>query len=237
LVKRLSINRKTETLDPFAKLSKLRHSCIKTFLESSKIRQKLGIDEEVHAAIVNDPAAVERLRAAAQQTLNALVEKVRLSSIKSYETREHLFDVQFNPSGEKLFVATKGMRVFDWNDLLAANEDAPPPELSLEAPNHEPADPNSRPYAYSVRFDARRNLLLSSSLAGTIQYLNTENGQSGTLLKLPDEVSIWRLELTTDGGALCCHCGSRPSAKSLNEKFSSVQVWNYPALCQAAGLG
>ena len=128
------------------------------------------------------------------------------------------------------------MRVFDWDKLLSANIDAPAPELSVDAPRDDEKDLNSRPLAYSVRFDPERNLLLSSCLAGTIQYLNIKNGQSGTLLRSLEEASIIRLELTSDRKALCFHCISRPRAKDRNNGLNCVQIWNYPALCKAAGL-
>jgi hypothetical protein len=89
---------------------------------------------------------------------------------------------------------------------------------------------------YCVRFDPERNLLLSSCLAGVIQYLNVNNGQSGTLLKLPDEVCVCHFELTSNRQALCCHCSSRPKVRNQNKTANYLQVWNYPALCKGAGL-
>lgn len=238
LIKTLWINRRMETLDPFARDSKgiLIRTCLKTFLENPKIRQKLGVDAELHAAILKDPNVIEKLNVDAQQKIKSMVEKVRSSALRSFETKEHIFDVRFSPNGEQLFIASNGMRVFDWNKLLSANEDAPAPELSVDAPKDDEDNPNSRPLAYSVCFDPDRNILVSSCLAGIIQYLNVTNGQFGTLLKPPGEVSIWRLELTHDKQALCCHSGSRPSIKNQNKRESCVQVWNYPALCKAAGL-
>jgi hypothetical protein len=72
------------------------------------------------------------------------------------------------------------------------------------------------------------------TLAGVIQYLNVKNGQSRTLLKLPDEASVLGLELTDDRGALCCYCCTRPKLENIRKKRENfVQVWNYPALCKA----
>ena len=236
LIKKLWINRGMETFDPFAKDSKgiLIRTCLKTFLDNPKIRQKLGVDAELHAAILQDPNAVEKLNVDAQQKIKSMVEKVRSSSLKSFERKEHIFDVRFSPNGEQLFVASNGMRVFDWNKLLSANEDAPAPELSVDAPKDDENDPNSRPLAYCVRFDPERNLLLSSCLAGVIQFLNIKNGQSGTLLKIPEPVTAWRLELTGDRKALCCYCADQPPKNYY--KGHRLQIWNYPALCKAAGL-
>ena len=211
LIKRLQINRRIEKLDRWRKLS----------------------DKQVVEKYLQNPEQLKRLRLSSPQQIESWVAENRF--IK-FETREHLFDVRFGPTGEQLFIAGNGMRVFDWKKLLSANEDAPAPELSIDAPRDDDNDPNSRPLAYSVRFDPKRDILLSSCLAGVIQYLNIKNGQSGTLLKPPGELTVWRLELTSDGQALCCQCANRPRAKDLNNKYNCVQIWNYPALCKAAGL-
>ena len=161
LIKTLWINRRMETLDPFARDSKgiLIRTCLKTFLENPKIRQKLGVDAELHAAILKDPNVIEKLNVDAQQKIKSMVEKVRSSALRSFETKEHIFDVRLSPNGEQLFIASNGMRVFDWNKLLSANEDAPAPELSVDAPKVDEDNPNSRPLAYSVWFDPDRNIL------------------------------------------------------------------------------
>lgn len=237
LIKKLSVNRRMESLFATFPKDAMIRACLKSFLDNPKIRQSLGISPEHQAAILQDPKTIESLGAETQQKIKSLLEKVQSNSRMSHETKESIFDVCFSPDGGQLFVASKGIRVFDWNKLLLANEDAPAPELSVDAPRDDENDPNSRPLAYCVRFDPVRNLLLSSCLAGVIQYLNIKNGQSGTLLKPPDEeLSIWRLELTSDGKALCCHCAIRPSAKNLNKRLNYLQVWNYPALCKAAAL-
>jgi hypothetical protein len=169
--------------------------------------------------------------------LNAMIEKVRQKSRLSFESKEQPFDVRFHPNGEQLFVATKGIRVFAWTALLSATGDTPPPEHSLDAPIDDESDPNSRPLAYCVRFDPERNLVLSSCLAGAVQYLNVATGKSGVLLKAADKVGIWRLELTSDMRAICCHCNTHPKVRPRSAAISFVQVWNYPALCEAAGIG
>jgi hypothetical protein len=238
LIKQLWINRKMETFDPFAETYKegFVRSCLKEFLKNPNLMEKLGISSETRSEILRDPKAIGQLSIEAQRKIELLFEKVRARSRISFETKEKLFDVRFHPNGEKLFVASNGMRVFDWNALLSANGDAPAPKLSVDAPRDDETDPNSRPLAYCVRFDQDKNLLLSSCLAGVVQYLDLASGKSGVLLKPLGEMGIWRLELTSDKQALCCHCSDRPRAEDRNKRFTCVQVWNYPALCKAAGI-
>lgn len=239
LLKKLAVNRRIETIDPFARDASgvLAHACLKEFLKNPQVRKKLGVDAESHAAIVQDPKAVEKLPTEVQQKIKALLEKVRKNMRRTMETQDQVFDVRFHPNGEQLFIASAGMRVFDWNKLLSADNDTPQPEYSVDAPIADESDPNSRPLAYCVRFDSERNLLLSSCLAGVIQYLEVKRGRSGTLLRLPDAVMVWRLELTDDRTALCCFCGTRPTRENIQKQRENfLQVWNYPALCKAAGL-
>ncbi len=235
VIKKLCVGRRMKKLDLFQKGSEASviQTILTTFLENENIRKQLNIGPELHAAILQNPKAVDQLSPEAQQKLNSMMEKARFVS---FETKENLFDVQFSPTGEQLFIASNGMRVFDWSKVLSAEKDAPPPVYSVDAPRDDENDPNSEPLAYCVRYDPGRNLLLSSCLAGVIQYLNVNNGQSGTLLKLPDAVSVWHFELTSDRQALCCHCISRPKIRNQNKRVSCLQIWNYPALCKAAGL-
>ncbi len=236
VVKKLWVNRRMEKLDLFQKGSEatMIQTALTTFLENEKIRKHLNIGPELHAAILQNPKAVDKLSPEARQKINSMMEKARFVS---FETKENLFDVQFSPTGEQLFIASNGMRVFDWRELLLAEKDAPAPVYSVDAPRDDENDPNSRPLAYCVRFDPKRNLLLSSCLAGVIQYLNVNNGQSGTLLKLPDEVCVWHFELTSDRQALCCHCSSLPKIRNQNKRVNYLQIWNYPALYKATGMG
>lgn len=191
-------------------------------------------DDTVARKLSQNPEKLKKMGVKSQKELELWIKQKRFLS---FETQEHVFDLRFSPDGKQLFVASNGIRVFDSEKILAAKDDTPPPELSVDAPRDDENDPNSHPLAYSIRFDSARNLVLSSCLAGVIQYLNLATGRSGTLLKVPGEMGIWRLELTANGQVLCCHCGVRPKQRGDNKSPQCIQIWNYPALCKAAGLG
>jgi hypothetical protein len=191
-------------------------------------------DDAVARKLSQNPEKLKRLGIKSQKELESWIKEKRLLR---FETQEHVFDVGFGPDGKQLFVASNGIRVFDWEELLASEGDTPPPQLCVDAPTDDANDANSRPLANCVRFDSERNLVLSSCLAGVIQYLDLATGRSGTLLKAPGEMGIWRLELTADGKALCCHCGVRPQQMMHDNKSTQcIQIWNYPALCKAIGI-
>ncbi len=214
VTKTLRVNRRMEKIDRWPKLS----------------------DDAIAQKLKQNPEALKKLGIKSQEELESRIKKERFIT---FERQEQVFDLGFSPDGKQLFVASDGIRVFDWEKILAAQDDTPPPEFFVNAPKVDDNDLNAKPYAYSVRFDPRRNLLLSGCLAGTVQYLSPATGRSGTLLKVPGEVAITRLELTADGKALCCHCVSglgRHRSRGNNEGSDYLQIWNYPALCQAAGL-
>jgi WD40 repeat protein len=193
-------------------------------------------DDVVAQKLIQNPEKLKKMGVKSQKELESWIKEKRFLT---FETQEQVFDLGFSPDGTQLFIASKGIRVFDWEKILAAKDDAPPPQFCVDAPKDDEYDPNSRPLAYSVRFDPERNLVLSGCLAGTVQYLSLATGHSGTLLEVPGEMAIGRLELTTDGKALCCDCAVRPRRKDrLNDERSPcLQIWNYPVLCKAAGLG
>jgi WD40 repeat protein len=211
VVKKLAAHRKTEKLERWRGLT----------------------NDQVMEKLRENPQKLKKAGLESKEDLESWINQKRWFS---FESQESIFDVRFSPDGKGLFMASTGMRIFDWNEVLSAEKNLPPPRFFVDAPRDDENDPNSHPLTYSIRFDPERKILLSSCLAGTIQYLNIENGNSGTLLKIPGEVTSWRLELTTDGKALCCQCASRPSIRDVTNRFNRVQVWNYPALCAAAGL-
>jgi hypothetical protein len=214
VTKSLRVNRRMEKIDRWPKLS----------------------DDAIAQKVKQNPEALKKLGIKSQQELESRIKKERFIT---FEKQEQVFDLGFSPDGKQLFVASDGIRVFDWEKVLTAQYDTPPAEFFVNAPKVDENDLNAKPYAYSVRFDSKRKLLLSGCLAGMVQYLSPATGRSGTLLKVPGEVAITRLELTADGRALCCHCVSglgRHRSRGNNERSDYLQIWNYPALCKAAGL-
>jgi WD domain, G-beta repeat len=145
-----------------------------------------------------------------------------------------VMDLSFAAGGDKLLLASDGRtRGFDWASMLSSGPELPEPILVLNSPavsgNFDTA------LTYGARSDPSRNLVLSCCLAGVVQYLDLKTGKSGTLLKIPGSVSIWRIELTNDQAALACYCADHPPTKGYYSGWRLL-VWNYPALCKAAGL-
>jgi WD40 repeat protein len=235
IVRMLSVNRRTEMLDPFAidATGEVVRSCLETYLANDKIRAKLKIDPEQHAALLKDPKVVETLRPEVGERIKAYLEKVRVACLLPQEKSESAFDLRFDMEGRRMFMASEGIRVFDWDKVLSSTSDVFPPALRVDSPPLD--EPMSSNFTYCVRLDPQRNVLISSCLSGDIQFLDLQNGRSGVLFKLPGGVMARQFEITKDLQALCLGCSDRPSRRS--DRNHHLEVWNYPALCKSAGLG
>ncbi len=150
------------------------------------------------------------------------------------------FSLKFSLDGSLLFCATtRGLRVLDWDKVLAAERATPSPRFSASpAPLESPLKPSeARDYInfiYDVVLDQSRNRLLFCGVEGALRYFNLADSKTGVLFKPPGASSIWRLQLSPDREFICCFC--TPSIDDRNKKSNSIRVWNYQRLCAAAGL-
>ena len=87
---------------------------------------------------------------------------------------------------------------------------------------------------YDVVLDDKHNRLLFCGIHGVIRFLNLNDGTTGILVDPPGKSPMYKLELSHDRKYICCVCCS--AFKDRKHKPPRLQVWNYPALCEAAGL-
>jgi hypothetical protein len=138
-----------------------------------------------------------------------------------------------------LFCATTaGLSVLSWSELLEASEITPKPVYFVRpCPAAEPFVLDDRHYAnfvYDVVLDEAQNRLLFCGIEGVLRFLNLDDGSAGILLDPPGKTPIWRLQLSPDGKFISCLC--LPPREERDKQSSRIQVWNYSALCHAAGL-
>ncbi len=150
------------------------------------------------------------------------------------------FSVKFSSDGRLLFCATtRGLRVLEWDKVLAAEKTTPPPLYTTSpAPLESPMKPHEQNdyvnYVYDVAVDETRGRVLFCGIEGTIRYFNLNDSSTGVLFKPPGRDSIWRLQLSADREFICCHC--TPALDDRNKKPQRIQVWNYRRLAAAASL-
>jgi WD40 repeat protein len=150
------------------------------------------------------------------------------------------FSLKFSPDGRLLFCGTtRGLRVLEWEKVLAAEKSTPAPlfaasPMPLESPLKPSEQRDYVNFIYDVEFDQIRNRLLFCGIEGTIRFFNLNDGSTGILLKPPGSNYIWRLVLSPDREHICCVC--TPSTEDRNKKPNRIQVWNYRILRTAASL-
>lgn len=143
--------------------------------------------------------------------------------------------VTFDPEGKLLCCATDaGIRVYDWEEFLLAEKMAPRPLFTVNASSitieSAFASQSIPATAQTLVVDPEGNHLLSGGMAGSIDYLDLNNGVHGTLLEIPGRPFITELILSRDGSALCSV--TRPGnfdESSINAGLE-VYVWDHRSL-------
>ena len=150
------------------------------------------------------------------------------------------FSLKFSTDGRLLFCATtRGLRVLEWDGVLAAEKSTPTPvfgasPMPLESPLKPSEQRDYINFVYDVEFDEPRNRLLFCGIEGAIRYFNLNDASTGILLKPSGDNYIWRLQLSPDREHICCVC--IPSADDRNKKSNRIQIWNYRKLRASGGL-
>jgi hypothetical protein len=85
-----------------------------------------------------------------------------------------------------------------------------------------------------VPVDSVQRRILFAGLEGKVKFANVADERIGDLLSPPIKRPFWELQLTPDrtalvGTAVVLEPGGKPQP-------SCFQIWNYKALCEAAGL-
>ena len=155
--------------------------------------------------------------------------------------------VLFSQNGRLLFCVTdKGLRIFDWEPLLASAEESPAPRfrLDLETPDFDASAWKGAGIAeawkkhdrlrqqkkiFALAEDPRRNLLLFGTGGGKIGAVDLETGSDRTLLTIPGEMMVSDMGLSTDGAVL--YTKLRPASVEVGLKNRSrLLLWDYDRL-------
>jgi hypothetical protein len=148
--------------------------------------------------------------------------------------QEKVFQLRFDPSGERLFLATMGgVRVYSWADVLNAEGDLRP-ILAVDVPTTIAETDRGlierRGYVYCLEHDPDRDHLLFAGLDGRVHRLDLDSGRSDVLLEPPARPSINHLSLTRDRATLAVVSIAYPFENGRNRRGPWLQFWNYAAL-------
>ena len=166
------------------------------------------------------------------------LEETRARMARHFLPKQSLASLSFGSSGNYLFCGTTaGLCVLEWEKILAANDLSPVNPLIFVKSEQWPPDSvltgSQRVMAVAVDSPGRR--ILFADQEGKIRFANTTDNRIGDLLVSPVRGSFYHLELTQDRSALVGTLWI-PHKKGNKQEPSRFQIWNYPALCQAAGL-
>ncbi|HEV2438085.1 MAG TPA: hypothetical protein VG077_18985, partial [Verrucomicrobiae bacterium] len=161
----------------------------------------------------------------------------RARSARHFLPKQNIRSLKFSVSGKHLICGTTaGVCILSWDQILATQDmtsirpvafaKAEPLERDDGMPDHQ--------LIYAVPLDAKKERILFTGLEGKIRFYNVRERRVGDLLVPPFRWPLWRLELTPSRTTLVATAflpkvGGKPEPP----KF---QLWNYPALCQAAGI-
>ena len=203
------------------------------WLFEPEVRKRLVLSDIEIEAIFQDSNNLQKINPVAR---NEIEERIRPFRVTTRGVPDHITDISFSPSGNSLFVACSGLRVFDWQLVLGTENQMPNAKFEADAPYREGTGDDFPPFVSAANYDQTRNLILCGSNDGMIQYFDLRTGKAGILLKLFDAFAVWSLKLSNDRKILVCHCVENPNRQNQLKQASFLQVWNYPALLHAAGI-
>ena len=166
------------------------------------------------------------------------------SSGKGGCSREGVNQLEFDPSGDRLFAATEGgLRVYLWRECMEASAEMPPPILAVDAEEwvHKTADGMLSVGGAVSRsaHDPDRDWLLFGGADGRLRYLDLASGHADTLLEPPGLRPIGKLAFSRDRTVLGASCGTDmiedASARPMRCSSSAVQFWDYRAVRERVG--
>ena len=167
------------------------------------------------------------------------MEDARIRMERHFLPKQNIFSLGFGALGNYLFCGTTaGLCVLAWDKILAATDKG-----SIDPIAFVPAEQRVREggvqgsqLIYAVPADSAGKRILFAGLEGKAKFVNFADGRIGDLLSPPVKRPFRQLELTPDRRSLVGTAIPKPEAKGNKREPSCFQIWNYKALCAAAGL-
>jgi hypothetical protein len=148
---------------------------------------------------------------------------------------EKVFGLRFDPSGERLALATMaGVRVYPWRDVVGADGDLPRPALAVDVAGTMVAARRGVVHLggciYDLEFDTDRDRLIFAGLDGRVRFLDLPSRRSGILLEPPAHPPIHRLVLSRDRSALALIASPDMHVRGRSRRGPLLQFWDYQAI-------
>ena len=154
--------------------------------------------------------------------------KMSIPWMEESATSRPTYRLAFSESGKFLFSsADMALRVYDWEGLLASNENSPEPLHRLDLLPSYPTSSGaeSKGLILTLTEDAAAHLLLLGTHGGKIGVLDLETGRARLLLNIPGAEPIDVMALSRDRTALFVLC-----RKDRKGRAGHFMVWDYAKL-------
>jgi hypothetical protein len=179
---------------------------------------------------------LEKMRISMQEQQRRMAEARNRPGVESEAIKgsEQSASLLCSPDGRWLFCGTdRGLRVYDWAELLAAKEITPPPRHRVDiAPVTVETESGPMPMdgrVQALAFDPTANRLLFAAVDGVIRCLDLSGGLHRTLLEIPSKTPVYQMEHSSERQYLCC------TTYEMHRNHNgppTLQVWNYSRLAE-----
>ena len=165
------------------------------------------------------------------------IDQTRVQMSRHFLPKQGVFSLSFGSLGNYLLCGTvSGLCVLAWEKVLAASDMTSIDPLAFVAAEPLVRDDGTQDnqLIYAVPVDSVKRRILFAGLEGKARFVNISDGRIDDLLAPPIRRPFWRLELTPNRLALVGSAIAKPQRNK--REPSCFQIWNYKALCTAAGL-
>jgi|GEM_PF-3020478 len=215
-------------------ISQMEASLEQTVEQASKMMQRSAAkasEEEIEGLKARVREQMEQQIAALREQQKQLASG-QLPTVPQYGN-ERPFRLGFARSGSLAWCATdKGLRVYDWQAVLAATPEMPSPVMQFE-----PTGNGEHGLPLSLIYDATEaadDAIVFGGLSGVLYRLDLKSGETRQLLQPPEGGALMHLAMTRDGRCLgMTTCPGFPSIGGGGAKQTQVwQVWDYAKLTE-----
>ena len=145
------------------------------------------------------------------------------------QSAEIVFRARFQPTGDRLCLATSGgVRVYEWRDMMAADGLLPAASFAVDVALSADRSPSREGDIHDLDIDPARDRLLFGGRDGQVRFLDLASGRSGIFLEPPGSPPIERMALSGDQATLGLIVNG--NAHSRVRRGPLLQFWDYEAI-------
>jgi hypothetical protein len=207
-------------------------------LDQHRRTMKTAVEQMISGMASRNPPPSEEEIAAARSQLEANMAEILGQFERSQsgqpssppQSNEAVMCIGFTHDGNYLWCGTQnGLRVFEWNEVLASDVDMPAPKFRQDLGISDQWG-NVQGYIYAVVEEPDGTGLVFGGITGAIYRLDLRNWTAAELLTLPEPAAVCALALTPDGKFLGTISTPSLRNRDQNDHRAIWQIWSYDRL-------